>query len=653
MRRSLLVIIVMSLTAGFTQAAEQHGAFVDLGVQLTSMTLQGSTFTRDANGNEFACSVIRGDPAKLLVFDARDGKLLHRLALEGAHGAWNATTASDGSVYVGTDDNGHLYRWSPGEEKLADLGQVAPNQTFVWDLTAGADGEVFVGTYPGCQVIRYHPRDGFSDVGGGSVAPGENYARGITRDPATGKIYVGVGAHARLIELDPRTGEKHDILPKEFAEKKFVYSARFAAGKLFALTTDGTADCLVIDPPTRKVEAVLPQVTPQLVVSQKSPWADRVYVKSQNALFAYDLKTRRLEPTKVTQAGGINAMAWLGDGKTLAMVTQPGRLIHFDPSTGNAENVALKPPREPTPIQSICRGPDGRIYCGGYLVGGLSAYDPATGKHEQYNGMSQAEGMGVLGSRLYLGVYPRARLYAFDTARPWDAKLNNPEKIDELDRFDQDRPFAVLGVESLNKVFFGSVPDYGTLGGALSVYDVPTKKLDVQRNVVQDQGITSLVYAGGLIVGATTRSGGLGIEPSAKEAKLFGWDPASNGKVFELAPLPGAWLITGLALAADGNVWGVADETLFAFDVAKRAVVYSRPLFKGDPNTRHARWRDAFLLMHPDGRMYGTMGGRLFRLDLKTREVTVLRDADAVLLAMDGAGRLYFRDRTHLWQFTP
>ena len=56
---------------------------------------------------------------------------------------------------------------------------------------------------------------------------------------------------------------------------------------------------------------------------------------------------------------------------------------------------------------------------------------------------------------------------------------------------------------------------------------------------------------------------------------------------------------------------------------------------------------------HPDGHIYATAGGRLFRLDTATKRVTVLRESDAVLLAADDAGRLYFRDHTHLWQFTP
>jgi hypothetical protein len=180
-----LAVALDIATAAAAAGAEARGEFEDLGVQITSMTLQGTTFARDPAGRDLVCTVIRGEPAKLLVFDIKTGDLLHRLALDGAHGAWNAATATDGSVYVGTDDEGKLFRWTPGEPAIKDLGRVAKDQTFVWDVAPGADGEVFCGTYPGCGVIRYHPNDGFSDVGRGRVAAGEDYVRALAFDPAS------------------------------------------------------------------------------------------------------------------------------------------------------------------------------------------------------------------------------------------------------------------------------------------------------------------------------------------------------------------------------------------------------------------------------------------------------------------------------------
>ena len=658
MRPLLIFTLLFTALSPACAGTPTSGEFVNLGVQITSLTLQGTAFTRHPDARDLICTVIRGQPAKLLVFDLKSGELLHRLPLEGANGGWNATTASDGSVYVGSDDNGHLYRWIPGQTQARDLGQVAPDQTFAWDVAAGRDGEVFVATYPGCQAIRYHPDEGFKDVAGGNVAPPENYARSIAFEPVTGNVFVGVGAHAHLIEVDPKTGRKRDILPTKYADKKFVYSVRAAGGKLFALLQDG-GPCLVIDPSSGEVEAEIPDVGAQVVVTQKSPYDDKVYIKGIGKLLSYDLKTRRHVPVDVPGTTAIIGMSWLRlddpefNGDTLIILAARGKLIRFDPRTGKSSAMQLTPPPERTPIHYIAKGPDGRIYTGGYLSGGLSAYDPRTGKHQQLGNMGQPEGITVMGSNMYLGIYPRARLFKYDPAQPWSGSTKNPQLLEELDRFEQDRPFATLGVEKINKVFFGTVPDYGRLGGALAVYDAANGKVDVHRDVVPEQSIVSLAYASDLIVGSTSISGGLGVKPSATEAKLFLWEPATNRKIFETVPVPGKWLITGLLNGPDGNIWGMADGTLFIFDIARREVIFTGELFPSSKATPHARWRSAFLSLHPDRRIYGTCGGRLFRLDPATKELSILRDEGASLLAVDDQGRIYFTDRTNLWQYTP
>ena len=644
-----LTLLWVGLVAA--SALAESGRFENLGVQVTATTVQGTTFAKEADGRDVVCSVIRGDPGKLLVFDVRSGALIHRMPLAKAHGAWNACTASDGSVYVGTDDNGHLYRWIPGEKEVRDLGLVLADQTFVWDVAAGADGEVFAATYGGCNVVRYHPKGGFRDVGGGNVSPPENYARGVAYDRESGKVYVGVGAHAHLIELDPKTGAKRDILSDKFREeKKFCYAVDVVAGKIVAQITEG-GQAIVMDAASHELEAVLEGVVGQQVVSPKSPAEEKFYYSGQTGVCAYDLKTRKAERVAAIPSQIIIGMTWIdfGDGAELVVVGRPGKLTRYHPRTGKVITRALDVPAESVMIQSICRGPDGKIYCGGYLSGGLTAFDPQTSKGEQRS-MGQPEGMATLGTELFLGIYPNGRLYAYDTAKPWDAK--NPRLLDTLDRFEQDRPMAVLGVEKLNKVLFGTIPDYGLLGGAIVVYDARSGKVEVHRNVVQDQSVIGLAYANDLIVGSTSISGGLGTKPTAKEAKLFLWDPVKKEKVFEVAPVAGAWMITGLMNGPDGNIWGVADSMLFIFDPVKREIVFKKQAFVEDDAERHARWRDAFLAVHPNGNIYGTVSGRLYRIDPKTREATELRKQSS-LFAMDDDGRIYFRQGTDLMRYTP
>src|SRR5262250_781883 len=118
--------IGLILLSVFMLAKTSAGEFKDLGVQISSSTVIGTTFGKDGNSRDAVYTVMRGHPAKLLSFDAETGSFIQSLPLDGATGAWNACTASDGSIYVGSDANAHLYRYIPGETEARDLGLVAP-----------------------------------------------------------------------------------------------------------------------------------------------------------------------------------------------------------------------------------------------------------------------------------------------------------------------------------------------------------------------------------------------------------------------------------------------------------------------------------------------------------------------------------------------
>jgi outer membrane protein assembly factor BamB len=638
------ILLALCAVVGVVSDAKAE-KFYDLGPQITSSLVIGTTFSQDA---KTVYTVMRGHPAKLLAFDVNTGEMLHRMPLEGAHGAWNACTASDGSIYVGSDDNAHLYRYIPGETEVHDLGLVLPNQTFVWDVCAGKDGEVFGGTYPGCQVFRYHPSSGFTEISHGAAAAGENYARSVTYDAATGKIYVGVGSHPHLIELDPKTGEKTDLLPKEYRDNEFVYGVEVLGDKLYAYISR-LGKSLVIDTKTHEVLTILPAMAGQQLIT-RSPDDGKVYYVVGGKLTCFDPATLK-PPKPVASCGNALAYTW-SDQKLLIFVS--GSVEQLDPATQKLSRLAAcKMPAEETDIQSIELGPDGRIWTGGYLSGGNAAFDPNTGKSEQFKGLSQSEDITVVGSTLYFGLYPGARLALYDTSNPWDSKKNNPRQFADLGPEDQSRPMAMCGVESLGKVFIGTVPEYGKLSGVLAVYDIKSNKIEVHHDVVPKQSIVSLVYCKNLIIGGSSIWGGLGQQPQETGARLFVWDPETNKKVFEIVAVEGAKAITGLFTGPDGSVWGMAEGTLFSFDPVKREVTFSKKILPVQYDLSKTIWRDAFFAVHPSGQIYGVMRDRFFRLNPQTKEVTILRDKGAGLLAMDRDGGLYFRDGTHLWRYEP
>ncbi len=627
-------------------AVAEEGKFTDLGVQISSSTIIGTTFGKDGKGRDVVYTVMRGHPAKLLSFDLNGG-LVQSLPLPGAEGAWNACTSTDGSIYVGTDSNGHLYRYVPGEKEVHDLGRPMPRETWIWDVAAGKDGEVFGGTYPGACVFRYRPQDGFTDIGHGTIVPGENYVRCVAVDPDRGKVYAGVGSHAHLISIDIKTGDKTEMLPKQFADQEFVYGLDRFGKHLVALLTRANKS-LVFDLDAGKMTGQIPAMTGQQIVAESPDHPGTIYYSHGGELMQFDLDHPDEKPTRLLPMPDALGFAWI-DQKLFALTKRA--IFSFDPSTRQMHQAGLELPAEPTNIQSIATGPDGWIWTGGYLSGGNAAFDPASGKTYAHAGLSQAEAITVVGKTIYFGLYPGAKLSCYDTTKPWEPKDKNPRQFGDLGPENQSRPMAMCGVEKLNKVFIGTIPEYGQLGGVLAIYDIATDKLAVYHDVVPKQSICSLVFDHDLIVGGTTISGGLGQKPEATEAKLFVWDPTADKKLFEIVPVAGAKAITGLFIGPDGNIWGMAEGTLFIFDPVEQKIAFAKEILPIHYSAGQFIWRDAAFLIHPSGQIYGTMGDQFFRLDPATKQVTILREKGAGLLAMDRAGRLYFRDTTHLWRY--
>ncbi|MGV3507641.1 MAG: hypothetical protein ACO1N7_00025, partial [Sphingobacteriaceae bacterium] len=150
--------------------------------------------------------------------------------------------------------------------------------------------------------------------------------------------------------------------------------------------------------------------------------------------------------------------------------------------------------------------------------------------------------------------------------------------------------------------------------------------------------------------GSTTR-GGLGIMAVEKEARLFGWNPATKSKVFEVVPVPNARAITCLINGPEGEVWGIADGILFIFDPTKREVIFKKTLYTVSQGGA-GFYYEAKLAVHPSGMIYGTGGGNLFQIDPKTKDYTIIKKG-ARLLTIDKQGRVYTVINETLWQYTP
>ena len=635
------------------KANRAPGKFADLGPQVSAAAIQGSVFARDDKGREMAYTVVRGEPAHLLGYDIQTNKLVVDLPLEKTDGVWDLAVSSDGWLYV-PSASGYLFKHRPGTQQIQNLGYTLQGETYLWDLAPGKDGEIFGATYPGCRVFRYHPNDGFSDVGRGPLVEGEKYVRSLVYHEKTGKIYAGVGSHAHLVELDPKTGKKNEFLPAMYKDHEFVYNMSLMPGmkggdRLLALITSGSENkSLVINLKTKKVEQVLGAL--DVRSASLSPDKKWVYYTSKGKLYTVELAKPAEAAKEVMAASGAITMAW-GKDNELSMITSGREVVKYYPATGKSTTTKLDVPEQPIAIQSILAGPDGRIWSGGYVAGGHGVFDPASGKKDTFKGLHQTEGMAVQGSRIYFGVYPHGRLYVYDSQKPWDMAQKNPRLIEQVEG--QSRPFAIANADLKGTVFFGMVPEYGLLGGSLLEYDPVTDQLTDYKDVVQDQSIVALCHADNMIYGGTSVWGGIGAHPKEAEGKLFVWDAAAGKKVMETVPVPGAKAVTCLKMGLDGNLWGVAGGTLFTYSVKDNKVVSKHQLYPiSQERANNFVWRDAFLVMHPNDLVYGTANDELFVVNPATMEVTKL-DNNASLLTSGKDNKLYFRRGTHLWSYEP
>ncbi len=648
---ALFVTSFTSVKLAQAQSTNTKGTFTNLGVQLTSTNLQASLFAQGVDGKEYAYVVVRGKPGHLIGYDIDLKKVVADIEIKIADGAIDMATSSDNWLYIGAS-NGHLYRTRPGSQELEDLGRALTDTGEIMEMTAGSDGEVFGGTYPKGKVFRYHPKDGFSEVGNGRMIESENYVRSVAYQHKTATVFAGVGSHAHLVAVDTKTGKKEELLPEKYWDQEFIYYMGVAEGldggdRLLAwLTSTKERKTLVYNLSTRKIEQIIESLDANSIV--KSLNSNDVYFTSVGKLYKNDLTKIGQKSVLLGDCSEAKDMRWGKDG-LLHILTKYGEIKKYDPKSNQFFEEKIKIPAQPYGIQTMITGPDGKIWSSGYLFGGNAVYDPVSGKSIQLGGLGQAEGMVNYKNSIYFGIYPKARFYVYDTEKPWNAKAENPGMVGTAD--EQDRPFAAAALTDKEQVYFGTISGYGKLGGALVAIDVKTNNVETFNEVVKDHSVASLIYNKGIVWGGTTIFGGLGVSPTQKEAKLFAWNPEKKTKVFEFVPVPGTMAITCLTGGPNGKIWGLADGVIFVFNPKTRKVEKTHKLFDIAKNPTHI-WRVGFLTLHPSGLMYGTANGDFFSVNPRNMKVTILKKGVG-LLAVDPAGILYVRDSENLWSYKP
>jgi hypothetical protein len=299
-------------------------------------------------------------------------------------------------------------------------------------------------------------------------------------------------------------------------------------------------------------------------------------------------------------------------------------------------------------------GPDSKIYGSSMLPLRLFVYNPQTQSLTNLGKAAYASGeiysMGSLDGKLYLCSYPEGSLSVYDPKKPlrFGGEIDsNPRDLGSLGEGVY-RPRAMIAGPH-GKVFVGGYPDYGMLGGAISVYDPKKNEKRVYRHIVQNQSIASLAYIEkfDLIAGGSSVRGGTGTQAIEKEAKLILWDPKEEKKIFEIVPVPEARTILSLAATVDGILYGITNnEKVFIFDSEKKEIKKIFDLGFKEP-------REISLQLGPDLRLYGLAKEAIFFIDPRNDQVSLVVKPPVPIhsgMAMFGR-KIYFGSDANLWEF--
>ncbi len=500
---------------------------------------------------------------------------------------------NSGILYIGSAYAGHLHAFDANDPAggLVDLGVIDSDLcSFPCGIDEGPDGSLYIGAYPGASLTRFDPRTG-------------KFQRFGRMDPADMYFYPRCGADGTLAGIVRVVRPHVQALHPASGEQR-------ALGPVF-----DTAD--TNDPWTENAL--------KLVKARDG----LLYIESIHGHFR--LHGIAAEPVaKVPEPAPAPS---LPDGVTANFIDEASaefRRIRLTSKGGERRELQLDWQGNGTSIFLLHDGPDRKVYGSSILPEHFFRFDPQCSEMMNLGQCSVSQGeaysMANLGGKIYIASYPGARLSIYDPSKPYrfgEDETANPRDIGRIDDV-AFRPRAMLAGPA-GKLWIGSIPDYGLLGGTLVNYEPATGRLVSHRNLIPDCSVIALEWlpALGQILVGNSILGGSGTTPRAAEAGFVFWDPVRDeaiatenfglkgiDSVVDLKRLDDrhvyAIIIRKEPAAADGAI--VSRAELLLLDVVGRRVV-DRSDF-GDEG-----WPiDLSLRQAADGWFYGACLPHLYRV---------------------------------------
>lgn len=527
---------------------------------------------------------------QMFLIDSRDLSVKRVAIPNNDFASHGAALGKDGTIYILPYGAPRAYAYTDG--KFQPLAIDLPPQEYTWEALGASNGRIYFGTYP----------------------------------------------NAIFGEFD--TATKQCTVWKQVAPNaKYVTDIREEAGGTIRFRAWGDKDTwLTFRPETRTLEpasasAPIPvsaEKPPQLPEGDSS-FTSTVRIGDQRFVLSFPsgrLWEVRPDGERIWRGdSGSPAEPWFLEATSDAVIgiSHFGAVFRYDPRSGKMKRGQL-PNRTPGGnTVMLLEAVSPRCVIGAnYSQQNLFQIDPQTGKiqtSEQMVARVTGEVMCAVGlqGKAYLGIYIHALLSEYDPKKPFKFGANPRELAALHTPYEQTRPAAAATDGRL--VYIASESDYGKLGGALSVIEPKTGKVDVYPQLLRDQDLSSLAYdpKTALLWGGTKRWGQMRAHPPTQpSAILYAFDPRTRKVVATLTPWPGTDGTTTLGVSGEGILIATNGEEVALIDTTRR-----EPLFKGKlPFGVPGRVR-----LGSDGSGYTLINGTLYRWDFTHNILTPVSEA--------------------------
>ena len=536
--------------------------------------------------------------------DTGDTEVFHS-PIAGEIGARSMTVGPDGNVYLGTLPNAHFLELDTKQRKLIDLGRPSATETYIWDVTFGSDNRLYGVTFPGCKLVRYDPHTGqLSDLG--RLDPTEQYAHFIVGS-GDEFLYIGIGyGKANIAAYNVRTGEHREILAPD---AQTVGVATVYRGQ------DGDSYGIAGKRYFRLNKWTVTELAPGQTVPRTSG-------------------------------------STLRDGRYLALSDNKGSLMLTitDPNTHAKVERQIHYQGQELQVFRIGFGTNGVLYGSSVIPMHLFSIDLSNQHVKEIGEIGDGEVYSFLshGPRLLMAAYAGlAPLMSYAPEVPFQlaGSSGNPTLVNFPGADPAWRAEAMIdGPNGI--VYVGALAGYGKIEAPLTEWNVESGVVQLDTDIVKDQSVISLARWHDLVVGGTSTEGGGGSHPTQKEARLFVWNPKTHRKEFEIVPVTGQKSVTDLITAPNDRVYGIAGDTLFAFNpqtyeiTSRQKLPFSGPIYNS-------------VAMGKDGRIWGLAPDGIFAIDTRTNDVKLIVHAPQKITGGFGLhdGAIYFISGSAVYRY--